>query len=53
MFGGKESMKKTSVSVGTTEVKKNVHMANICGASLIDKTLVTTDLAGFIKTWKL
>ena len=48
----KNQQKKVSLVVTTNKnASKNVHFANICSTTLIANSLVTADLAGYIKLW--
>lgn len=44
--------KKQSITVGSAN-QKNIHFANINSYAILENKLVTSDLAGFVKVWKL
>lgn len=46
--------KKQSLIVTSTSIPKNMHLANINSANLVNnKYLVTSDYAGFVKVWNI
>jgi hypothetical protein len=50
MFQG--STKKTSIVI-TTDQNKNIHASNINSAALVGDFIVTCDMTGFLKYWKI
>lgn len=44
--------KKQSIIVGSSN-QKNIHSSNINSYTLVKSQLITSDLSGFIKVWKL
>jgi hypothetical protein len=51
MFSGVN--KKQSIIITSNPQPKNIHSANINSISLCEDLVITSDYAGFIKTWSL
>ncbi len=48
-----EGLQKKQSMIVTSNVQRNIHLANVNSASLSGNNLITSDYAGFVKVWNL